>query len=897
MVFLVFLSSLTSAAAGGLPEALLARLADPIQEGVSEAGSMAGTSSGGCRLGLAHTEFAVAEHPLVLSLDGTDWLEVAAPRVLQQGGEYLPLSLTAGSTVTGQGEDGVGRFTSTTQSWSSSAKASMPLVMSTVIRLYEPTKRGGGCSISLSQSFPVGAIVAVAPAPVVEAAVGFPHFALTAEVVRNTQRLTWAGLFSEGSVANASGTLGGGVIERGPIVLFRDSAAAATVAALVVSPMNRFKKVATNSMPVISNATASHTKGWGYGITGFVREYPAGLNLTVMVTVPPRQPHSDSGTGALGVHAALEHWGELMMRAHNTHRKSDRDLQLLQLGYYTDNGAYFNMNKRLNTTVNNPWILPETGLAAAAHYLDAANVPIGYLMLDDWWYDCDCTPKPTCKCERLFVNCVDGWNARHDWFPSGLNATVARFNGSASLYQPTFCQGNVFNRTLGVPFTAPYEDGDQCEPLGYDSSYKVYSAMMDKYKGLISNFEIDFLSTNTHIPDFLESLTANEDWLRGMHDAAAERQLGVQYCMALPSDLLTSLHFPWVTNARGSGDYAYSGDAIGQFGFNLLLSSMLMWPLGLAPFKDTTWTAPIQPNAPHSFSWPHADVKLDVLASVLSRGPVGISDGPGLTNTALAKSVASAGGRLLQPSKPLTAMERTLTAGWETSSAGFLGQTHTLVANGSGGGVTTFHHALAVNTTKASAASVHLSELWPRPVRPAGGRWIVWDTGNGFCGALPQRTGGSLRLSFHSAVAKGCAAVVTDSGTPPMAFDLSTGVADGNQGLCDVGLGWGPSCRLVQLTPVDAHGFGLLGEVGTKLLPVSEYRFASLMSDAATLEVAVRGKPAEVVTIAAVVPCCSSLVASGAVVDSVEWQNATVGASGAAVVRFQCAVSSWAETT
>ena len=34
--------------------------------------------------------------------------------------------------------------------------------------------------------------------------------------------------------------------------------------------------------------------------------------------------------------------------------------------------------------------------------------------------------------------------------------------------------------------------------------------------GLISNFEIDFLSTNTHIPDFLESLTANREWLRGM---------------------------------------------------------------------------------------------------------------------------------------------------------------------------------------------------------------------------------------------------------------------------------------------------------------------------------------------------------------------------------------------
>ena len=221
-----------------------------------------------------------------------------------------------------------------------------------------------------------------------------------------------------------------------------------------------------------------------------------------------------------------------------------------------------------------------------------------------------------------------------------------------------------------------------------------------------------------------------------------------------------------------------------------------MWPLDLAPFKDTTWTAPIQPNAPYSFSWPHADVMLDVLASVLSRGPVGISDGPGLTNAALAKSVASAGGRLLQPSKPLTAVERTLAAGWDTGSAGFLGQTHTRVVSGTGAGATTFWYALAVNTTKASASSIQLSELWPRPVSPAGGLWIAWDIGNGFCGALPQRSGGSfsLRLPLNSAVAKRCATVVADRGGAALtgALNLSTGVADGGQDLCDVGLGWGP---------------------------------------------------------------------------------------------------------
>ena len=37
-----------------------------------------------------------------------------------------------------------------------------------------------------------------------------------------------------------------------------------------------------------------------------------------------------------------------------------------------------------------------------------------------------------------------------------------------------------------------------------------------------------------------------------MHTAAVERGISIQYCMALPSDLLASLRFPSVTNYRAS---------------------------------------------------------------------------------------------------------------------------------------------------------------------------------------------------------------------------------------------------------------------------------------------------------------------------------------------------------
>eukprot|EP00439_Symbiodinium_sp_Y106_P008775 s3369_g1.t1 len=66
-----------------------------------------------------------------------------------------------------------------------------------------------------------------------------------------------------------------------------------------------------------------------------------------------------------------------------------------------------------------------------------------------------------------------------------------------------------------------------------------------------------------------------------MDSAAAERSLPVQMCMALPSDLLTSLEFRSTTNYRASEDYASKGN------FDIGGSSLLAFALDLRPSKDT----------------------------------------------------------------------------------------------------------------------------------------------------------------------------------------------------------------------------------------------------------------------------------------------------------------------
>ena len=50
---------------------------------------------------------------------------------------------------------------------------------------------------------------------------------------------------------------------------------------------------------------------------------------------------------------------------------------------------------------------------------------------------------------------------------------------------------------------------------------------------------------------------------------------------------------------------------------------------------------------------------LDSLVAAFSTGPVGLGDGPGYTNPTLALATCRADGTLLQPDKPLTALDET----------------------------------------------------------------------------------------------------------------------------------------------------------------------------------------------------------------------------------------------
>ena len=165
----------------------------------------------------------------------------------------------------------------------------------------------------------------------------------------------------------------------------------------------------------------------------------------------------------------------------------------------------------------------------------------------------------------------------------------------------------------------------------------------------------NFVKTNLYSTD----LTEYPLWLEGLNAAGRKTEVAIQFCMAMPSDIMASVHLDWVTNARASDDYAGGTDNL----INVPHASLLMWSLGMRPSKDNFWTSNVtdnpyqRPTDSHPRN-PGSNVELNTIVAAYSTGPVGISDKLDHTNATLIMATCDVDGNLLQPSKPLTPSER-----------------------------------------------------------------------------------------------------------------------------------------------------------------------------------------------------------------------------------------------
>jgi len=392
---------------------------------------------------------------------------------------------------------------------------------------------------------------------------------------------------------------------HGPLILISDD-----LEVIVFSPMDRFfvSQVLWEDGRIV------------YGVEGDVEEIPAGFTHRFLLVK------------GKGVNATVERWGELMRR-HYGRERADRyaDLGVSFLGYWTDNGAYYYYNTEPDMNEQ------ETLLAVKAD-ADARNIPYGYMQLDSWWY----------FKEREGSGGLVLWEPQPWMFPEGL----APFREALDL--PLVAHNRWFAAENDYRDRYPFLDSEPgARPMSFPLSRGVFDEFMANAVAWgIFTYEQDWLDSQYWGLRYLRNgVDHAEQWMTWINDAAADRGLTVQLCMAGPAHYLYALEMPAVTTARTSVDYIPGTPKV-LYWPQFFQVNMIAWAMGALPFKDN-----FQTTAGQRTVLSETMGEQETLISSLSAGMVGPSDRVGYSDAALLARTCRADGLLLKPDRPVTPVD------------------------------------------------------------------------------------------------------------------------------------------------------------------------------------------------------------------------------------------------
>jgi hypothetical protein len=296
------------------------------------------------------------------------------PRLRLRGEWCDPVLVASGR---GQGTDAVGPYNVTERRFAVGGVE----VLRASIREY-------GQALAFEQHFPIGLNASgsgAADAPDGPVCT-FPALRLSEELGARMAWRSFSGQYGSftgvGLLPNDTLVFNGGATM--PVLLMAPigtaaAAAAAAAASVMVSPWNNFK----NAAQAAAAAGPASLTEWTHGPSAQLRALPAGFRHGTFL-------HAGAGPSA-----AVESWGRSLRRLHSTNRTAAvaADRTLHTLGVWTDNGAYYNLNKWAgNELPGREWSPRRLGsptaeqmLLSTLHTLRRAGVPIGYLQLDDWW--------------------------------------------------------------------------------------------------------------------------------------------------------------------------------------------------------------------------------------------------------------------------------------------------------------------------------------------------------------------------------------------------------------------------------------------------------------------------------------------------------------------------------
>jgi len=250
------------------------------------------------------------------------------------------------------------------------------------------------------------------------------------------------------------------------------------------------------------------------------------------------------------------------------------------------------------------------------------------------------------------------------WYPYKDIGQALRFSPDPSKYPDGVgCIAEEFDLPTVLHLSA-LSDENEYRANGSDPAFYRQVAEELRNQGALVAWH-DWLRTQQHLtPRLRQNAAAADAWFNGMTKAMADEGISVLTCMHTMGMVLGSTALPNVIAARSSIDYLFAQpraletlERLGLGGFKdeetplpimrrqNLLVGFTYYALGLLPFYDlflTRWHDDLGGMSP----------KAEAVLRALSCGPVGIGDGPGMTDVDLVTMLVTTSGNLLQPDHP-----------------------------------------------------------------------------------------------------------------------------------------------------------------------------------------------------------------------------------------------------
>ena len=596
---------------------------------------------------------------------------------------------------------------------------------------------------------------------------------------------TWAGRFAGAQSSPAGGAAGAlarcGGAEGGPIVMWApQNSAAVPGAALILTPLSNFKGTIMGTAISAGGLCAT-------GINGYALD--ANSNLTV-ATLAVFSVH--------GVTDVVHAMGATLQRAHKTHKISDP--ASTSLTFWTDNGAYYDFYS-YEPDIDSKGVVQDVLVAVSETFRNGTYaghpLPVQSIMLDAYWMY-NTRANGNCKMNDSF------WLAP---FPRPTTLS-AELQTSLILYNGPQCGNASYTSEWPSVYSVAWDQGwgaGVLSAVAGDSSELHYASIFAEMRSInnVISFTQDFLDFQDLLfPTWLEDARGNDAWQSGQAAAALAINMPIQYCMALPVDLLNSVRLDAVTNARASQDYgAGSGSSWRIAGTSLLLSA-----LGLRASKDNFWSGSRltdRGREPSPF--------LSGVVTALSLGPVGFADKIGYADPSVLWPTMMLNGTLLHMSRPATVLDVVWTGGSLLEDVDARGA-HSNVSG------FFFYAVLVADFPTLMPAALRMRDLWPSPPTTTS-TYVVHQFNNSAC-----VRGGSTTS---------CTAPIGSAGT---ALQPAVPSTDETQ--------W----SLWYSSPVFSNGYVLLGERG-KYARVSPDRFANIIINTNGFDIKLIGTSGEVVSI------------------------------------------------